>query len=113
MSSHNTYNGVHENSRLARQEFSVILRGSAPPPGGAAIALTLICAAIHPAEAQVCANWVFLRKETLLETLLFLNNNCHPERSRARSFSSDTLSKVPFGKRQYNLARSAANGCTP
>ena len=30
-------------------------------------------AQIHPAEAQVCANWVFLRKDTLLETLIIFD----------------------------------------
>ena len=33
-------------------------------------ALIYLIAQIHPAEAQVCANWVFLRKDTLLETFI-------------------------------------------
>ena len=31
-----------------------------------------IIGAIHPAEAQVCANWVLLRRETRLATLFIL-----------------------------------------
>ena len=44
-------------------------------------ALDYIIAQIHPAEAQVCANCVFLRKETLLETFIYLVRSFTPFRT--------------------------------
>ena len=34
-------------------------------------ALNNIIGAIHPAEAQVCANWVLLRRETRLANIIY------------------------------------------
>ena len=57
-------------SALRHRKISVILRGFAPP---ATLLLPsfYINVAVHPTEAQVCANWGLLRKRSLLATLFF------------------------------------------
>ena len=72
MLAHVNYFYIHEILAQAVRENSRDLRGAAPL---CAIlnALDYIIAQIHPAQAQVCANWGLLRRETRLATLIILN----------------------------------------